>query len=124
MRYDEVVLLAARAFEIAGIVAMLLGSAAAFVRYLKDRAYHDLRVRVAHSILMGLELLVASDIIATITIRPEIRSVAALGLIVLIRTFLSFSLELEASGRWPWERGDEAAHERGDLIAQKQSIPG
>ena len=53
---------------------------------------------------MGLELLVAADIIRTVAVTPDARSVAVLAGIVLIRTFLSFSLELEITGYWPWQK--------------------
>jgi hypothetical protein len=56
------------------------------------------------SILLGLEFLVAADIIRTVAVQPSLENVAVLGLIVLIRTFLSFSLEVEIDGRWPWRR--------------------
>ena len=56
------------------------------------------------SILLGLEFLVAADIIRTVALQPSLQNVAVLGLIVLIRTFLSFSLEVEIDGRWPWRR--------------------
>ena len=111
MTYETLVLYAARAFESAGIVVMLAGAVVAMFRYVSDRSYHELRRRIANAILLGLELLIAADIIATVTVRPTIESVAALGAIVLIRTFLSFSLELEATGRWPWQRADSARRE-------------
>lgn len=111
MTYDNLVLYAARAFEAAGIAAMALGTIAAIVRYASDRSYHELRRRIAHAILLGLELLIAADIIATVTVRPTLSSVAVLGIIVLIRTFLTLSLEMEATGRWPWQRGDSAPEE-------------
>lgn len=109
MSYDALVLYAARAFEVAGIAVMVTGTVAAVVRYPWRRSYHELRRRIALSILLGLELLVAADIVATVTIDPNLASVAGLGIIVLIRTFLSFSLEMETTGRWPWRRGDSAA---------------
>ena len=63
------------------------------------------RKTLGRSILTGLELLVAADIIRTVAIEPTLRSVLVLGLIVLIRTFLSFSLEVEINGKWPWQTG-------------------
>ncbi len=62
------------------------------------------RRSLGRAILLGLELLVAADIIKTVAISPTLESVAVLGGIVLIRTFLSFSLELEITGRWPWQQ--------------------
>jgi uncharacterized membrane protein len=66
--------------------------------------YAPFRRFLGRSILLGLELLVAADIIKTVAISPTLESVIVLGGIVLIRTFLSFSLELEISGRWPWQQ--------------------
>jgi uncharacterized membrane protein len=66
--------------------------------------YRILREQLGRSILLGLEFLVAADIIRTVAITPNAQSVAVLGGIVLIRTFLSFSLELEITGRWPWQK--------------------
>ena len=76
--------------------------------------YSRFRRVLGRAILIGLELLVAADIIRTVAVTPTIESVSVLGLIVLIRTFLSWSLEVEISGRWPWQKwaagrpGDEA----------------
>ncbi|MEQ4519527.1 DUF1622 domain-containing protein [Pseudarthrobacter sp. B907] len=66
--------------------------------------YRSYRQLLGRSILLGLELLVAADIIRTVAITPTFESVAVLAVIVLIRTFLSFSLELEITGRWPWQK--------------------
>lgn len=56
--------------------------------------------------LLGLEILIAADVVRTVAVTPTLESVLVLGLIALIRTFLSFSLELEISGRWPWQKPD------------------
>jgi uncharacterized membrane protein len=109
MSYDVIVTVAARGFEMAGIAVMVGGTLLAAARAAAHRSYHELRRGIALSILLGLELLVAADIIATVVIGPALESVVALGIIVLIRTFLSFSLEMEATGRWPWARSDSAA---------------
>jgi uncharacterized membrane protein len=75
--------------------------------------YRAFREQLGRSILLGLEFLVAADIIRTVAVTPNARSVAVLAGIVAIRTFLSFSLELEITGRWPWQKkpraGDAAA---------------
>ena len=68
--------------------------------------YRSYRQLLGRSILLGLELLVAADIIRTVAITPTFESVGVLGIIVLIRTFLSFSLELEITGKWPWQKED------------------
>lgn len=66
--------------------------------------YREYRQLLGRSILLGLELLVAADIIRTVAVTPTLESLAVLAGIVLIRTFLSFSLELEITGRWPWQK--------------------
>ena len=66
--------------------------------------YRLYRQLLGRSILLGLELLVAADIIRTVAVTPTFESVGVLAIIVLIRTFLSFSLELEITGRWPWQK--------------------
>ena len=73
----------------------------------QDDVYRGYRRGIGKAILLGLELLVAADIIRTVAVSPTLESVAVLGLIVLVRTFLSFSLEVELYGRWPWQRGTE-----------------
>ncbi|BCW69873.1 DUF1622 domain-containing protein [Arthrobacter sp. NicSoilB8] len=65
--------------------------------------YRSYRQLLGRSILLGLELLVAADIIRSVAVTPTFEGVGVLGIIVLIRTFLSFSLELEITGRWPWQ---------------------
>lgn len=70
----------------------------------QSQVYQRLRQQLGRSILLGLELLVAADIIRTVAVTPTLQSVAVLAGIVLIRTFLSFSLELEITGRWPWQK--------------------
>jgi uncharacterized membrane protein len=70
----------------------------------RDGAYERLRQNLAKAILLGLELLIIGDIVRTIIVDPTLESVAVLGLIVLIRIVLSFSLEVEVEGTWPWAR--------------------
>lgn len=72
-------------------------------------AYEFFRRRLGRAILLGLEFLVAADIIRTVAVTPNAQSVAVLGGIVLIRTFLSFSLQLEVTGAWPWQQRPAAA---------------
>src|SRR5215469_17094609 len=66
--------------------------------------YRPYRQSIGRAILLGLELLVGGDIIRTVAVSPTFESVGVLGLIVVIRTFLSFSLEVELDGRWPWQK--------------------
>lgn len=70
----------------------------------RDAAIADFRSSLGRAILLGLEFLVAADIINTVAVTPTLLSVAVLAGIVAIRTFLSFSLEVEIEGRWPWQR--------------------
>ena len=96
-----------------GVAVIAVGAIAALVMtYAKGRraeggAYEFFRRRLGRAILLGLEFLVAADIIRTVAVTPSAESVAVLGGIVLIRTFLSFSLELEITGRWPWQQKAE-----------------
>jgi len=98
---------AASLFEAAGTFVMTIGALVALVLTLHDRArggvFKAFRHRLGRAIILGLELLVAADILRTISTRPTITDVAILGGIVFIRTFLSFSLEVELDGRWPWQ---------------------
>ena len=100
-----------RAVEFVGVAIILLGAAAATARFLMrwrgasiEVAYREYRQNLGRAILLGLEFLVAGDIINTVAIAPSLESVAVLAGIVAIRTFLSFSLEVEIEGRWPWAR--------------------
>jgi uncharacterized membrane protein len=68
--------------------------------------YDRYRERLGRTLLLGLEILVAADVVRTVALDPSLESVAVLGLLVLIRTFLSWSLEVEIENRWPWQRPD------------------
>ena len=96
-------------------VAVIAGGAilAVFLTLAKNRrdeggAYDFFRRRLGRAILLGLEFLVAADIIRTVAVTPTGESVLVLGGIVLIRTFLSFSLQLEMTGAWPWQQRSTA----------------
>ncbi len=115
MSFEERVELVAKALDVAGIVVIVVGIAVATARAAgKARrgaagdAYGTYRRGIGRAILLGLEFLVAADIVRTIAITPTFRGVGVLALIVLIRTFLSFALEVELEGRWPWQRGSRA----------------
>jgi uncharacterized membrane protein len=105
----ELVDLAAALFEGAGTVAMSLGALVALALAVRDRrggggaVFRAFRYRLGRAIILGLELLVAADILRSISAEPTLTDVLVLGIIVLIRTFLSFSLEVELDGRWPWQ---------------------
>ena len=101
MGFEQTMDVIARGVEIIGILTLVMGLAAALVRaglvltggQGMEEAYRIVRT----------EFLVAADIIRTVAVQPSLENVAVLGLIVLIRTFLSFSLEVEIDGRWPWQ---------------------
>lgn len=97
--------------DLAGVAAMVIGALVSIPLALRRTAggeppsvYRSYRQLLGRSILLGLELLVAADIIRTVAVTPTLESVAVLAVIVGIRTFLSFSLELEITGRWPWQK--------------------
>ena len=101
----------AHALEVAGVAIILLGVVLATVWFLRDGrrsdwrdAYERYRANLGRGILLGLELLVGADIIGTITAPLSFQSVGLLAIVVMIRTFLSFSLETEIEGCWPWQR--------------------
>ena len=103
--YIEIVGTSIDAVGVAVIALGALTSAAGAVVRLTRRepAYRPFRQQLGSSILLGLEFLVAADIIRTVAVTPEPKTVAVLGGIVLIRTFLSYSLQLEVTGYWPWQ---------------------
>jgi uncharacterized membrane protein len=113
--FDEAIEAIGRGLDIAGVSAIAGGvgwtvilSVGRLVRRQSD-VYRRFRHEVGRAILLGLELLVAADIIRTVAINPTLESVGVLAGIVLVRTFLSFSLEVELAGRWPWQRGADPA---------------
>ena len=112
----NIIHLVTRWVEVAGIAVILIGalvSAGLYARQLArggaGEAYRQLRSNLGRSILLGLELLVAADIINTVAIEPTLDSLLVLAGIVLIRTFLSFALEVEIEGRWPWQARQRSA---------------
>jgi uncharacterized membrane protein len=109
MDYNHVMQRAGEVVDAAGVAVIVIGavinSGAAAIRlaHRETGTYRRFRQQLGQTILLGLELLVAGDIIRTVSTQPTLTSVAVLGLIVLIRTFLSFSLEVELTSRWPWQ---------------------
>lgn len=106
--------------ELAGIGAIVGWAVAATVRAVPrvrrlgdgHDVYATYRRDLSRGILLGLEFLVAADIVGTVAVEPTFHSVGVLGVIVLIRTFLSFTLEVEVTGRWPWQDAAEPGPER------------
>lgn len=99
------------AIDAAGVIVIALGAVVALRHFFVRRPsepgalYQLYRQDLGRAILLGLEFLIAGDIIRTVIVAPTMRNVVVLGLIVLIRTFLSTSLQLEIEGRWPWQDG-------------------
>jgi uncharacterized membrane protein len=110
MSYEDHVRDVVKVVEAVGATIMIVGGLIAFARYALQTAkrapdpYRDLRENLGRVILLGLEVLIIADIIRTIVVSQSIESVATLGLIVLIRIVLSFSLEVEIDGAWPWNQ--------------------
>lgn len=110
----------ANGIEIVGIFIVVVGAILASVVFLREwiqddpflDAYRRYRERLGQAILLGLEFLVAADIIGTVAVDPTFRNVGILGAVVFIRTFLSFALEVEIEGHWPWQVGHDAPSHR------------
>jgi uncharacterized membrane protein len=112
MTTDALIEVISRGVELAGIAVIVLGAIYAtllFLLHLRPargipEAYQLYREGVGRAILLSLEFLVAADIIRTVAISPTFTSVGVLAAIILIRTFLSWTLELEITGQWPWQQ--------------------
>lgn len=101
-----------RILEIGGVAVIFIGTIAATIGHLRltiagtspDDRYRTFRASLGRSILLGLEFLVAADIVRTVTIDLTLDGLGVLAVLVLIRTFLSLALETEIEGHWPWQR--------------------
>jgi uncharacterized membrane protein len=120
MDFKQIIETAGQYMDFAGVAIMVVGAVVSIPLAVRGRSfpesgggregksvYRQYRQLLGRSILLGLELLVAADIIRTVAVTPTFTSVGVLAVIVLIRTFLSFSLELEITGRWPWQKEDQ-----------------
>jgi len=121
--FQQWIELAGKIVDGAGVAAVVLGAvlatAFAFGRIARRQVgtYRNFRQFLGRSILLGLELLVAADIIRTVAVTPTLQSVGVLAGIILIRTFLSWSLELEIRGRWPWQKSQGQTQPADDKAA-------
>lgn len=111
MTFLDAVRVSAELLEGAGVLTMFAGATIAMLRAAAkvrkkdvDGAYASLRLDLGRAILLGLEFLVAADIVRTVVEVPSLVNVTVLGIIVLIRTFLSFTLQVDLEGHWPWQR--------------------
>jgi uncharacterized membrane protein len=114
--FDGFVQNVGRVLELAGVLVILAAATLVTVLYARDvyrkvpaaRAFQSYRQRLGQGILLGLEFLVAGDIIRTIAVAPSFQSVGLLAVIVAVRTFLSLALEVEINGRFPWSAAPAA----------------
>jgi len=123
--YDEIISDVVRVVEAVGCAVMVFGAVWALGLFAVsvvtgrtgDDGYTSLRRNLGRVILLGLEILIIADIIRTVIVDPTVESVISLGMIVVIRIVLSFSLEVEIDGAWPWSRWRlTAAGPRGDRV--------
>lgn len=124
MTYADFMEGATKTFEIVGVTILAVGSLVGFARFViagrRDRwraAYGALRNDLGRAILLGLEILIVADIVRTITLAPTIENAVTLGIIVLVRTFLSFSLEVELQGVVPWRSAQ--ARRSGEILGEE-----
>ncbi len=108
----------ATVIELAGVLVIGLGVLAAAFAAARTRSadaeaatYVAFRHEMSRWLLLGLELLIAADVITTVTLELDLQSVVALGVLVLVRTFLAWSITMENEGRWPWQHAPEASTE-------------
>jgi uncharacterized membrane protein len=102
--FKSAVDLVSKVIDGAGVTVVVIGLLLATAAFARARSYTLYRQQVGRAILLGLEFLVAADIIHTIAVDPTFTSVGVLSIVVLVRTFLSFTLDVELEGRWPWQQ--------------------
>lgn len=110
MNFVEAISVAGYAIEAVGVLVVVIGSSVSSFVFLSNfrklapgLAYTTYRRQLGRSIILGLEFLIAGDIVRTVVVADTLENVAILGLIILIRSFLSITLHLEVEGRWPWQ---------------------
>jgi uncharacterized membrane protein len=114
---QEIIVVISEVIDFAGVVIIALGALLGVILCAQDLlhreravdAYSNLRTFLGRSLLLGLEFLVAGDIIKTVAIEPTFDSVIVLAIIVLVRTVLSLSIDVEIDGRWPWQAAQQAS---------------
>ena len=111
MDFEEAMGHIARGFEAAGVAIIVIGGVVTLVTGLRDfadldRFFSDVRRGFGRPLILGLEILVAADIIQTITVDPSLESVGVLAILVAVRIALSFSLDIEVDGMLPWRRAE------------------
>jgi len=110
MQFTDIISVAGYAIETIGVLVVITGSCLSSVVYIRTFrelpegfAYKTFRRQLGRSIMLGLEFLIAGDIVRTVVVADTLQNIAVLGLIILIRSFLSVTLHLEVEGRWPWQ---------------------
>ena len=119
VEFKDVVDTVSKVVDGVGVAVIVIGLLIATVTYLlatraradSDATFRVFRQQVGKAILLGLEFLVAGDIIRTVAVAPTFEGVGVLAIVVVVRTFLSFTLAVELEGRWPWQAGPVAGHQ-------------
>ena len=132
MSYETLISGLTRAVELAGIAVLLVGAVASTALCFRswrrqgfEASYSEYRTNLGRAILLGLEILIIADIIGTMAVEPTLENLAVLALIVAIRTFMSFALEIEITGRLPWHHQPvEAAGHAADRVTGHDRRPG
>ena len=137
METTDLIVVISDAIEVAGVAVIAAGVVIAVALFVWDLlrqtpirdAYTRLRTFLGRSLLLGLEFLVAGDIIKTVAIEPTRDSVIVLAVIVLVRTVLSLSIDVEIDGRWPWQAAEQealvrAAQARDKVLPETEAGPG
>ncbi|MDA3878120.1 MAG: DUF1622 domain-containing protein [Halothiobacillus sp.] len=116
MKFTEILSITAYSIEAIGVFVVVIGSVISSILFIRTCrqlpegvAYRTYRRQLGRSIILGVEFLIAGDIIRTVIVADTIENVLVLGLIILIRTFLSVALHLEVEGRWPWQHEEKDA---------------
>jgi uncharacterized membrane protein len=115
MERQDIIYAISQGIDLAGVVIIAFGALVGTLRFVRDvlqqapitQAYGRIRTFLGRALLLGLEFLVAGDIIRTVAIEPTFDSVIVLAIIVLVRTVLSLSIDVEIDGRWPWQAAQQ-----------------
>lgn len=127
---QSLTLLISEVIDLTGVAIIAIGAALGIALFFRDlltsaptnQAYNQVRTFLGRSLLLGLEFLVAGDIIKTVAIEPTFDSVIVLAIIVLVRTVLSLSIDVEIDGHWPWQAAQvEASRSVSAALIDKSS---
>ena len=121
----ELIEIAAEGIEVMAVVIIVIAIVHGSIRFIlsitkkPENAYELYKNHLGKGLLLGLEFLVAADVIRTVVLEPTLQNVMILGLLVVIRTFLSWSLVVEIEGNWPWRRGVKALSDEPRVMGGK-----